>query len=106
MVRITLTDEQIRRIQQAHEAVQLCDPKGNVLCTVQYEFTPEFIAELKRRAGSPGPWFTGEQVQTRLQALQKEWDRTGGFDEAYMHEFLGRLEQSDPGHLRADKANP
>jgi hypothetical protein len=39
-------------------------------------------------------------VQARLQALQAEWDRLGGFDEAYMREFLARLNQSDPGYMR------
>jgi len=37
-------------------------------------------AEVKQRGKSPGPFFTGAQVQARLQALQTEWDRTGGFD--------------------------
>jgi hypothetical protein len=54
----------------------------------------------ERRAASPGPSFTGEQVQARLRALQEEWDRTGGFDEAYMHSFLERLDKEDPGHFR------
>jgi uncharacterized protein YmfQ (DUF2313 family) len=64
------------------------------------ELTPEMIAELKRRAASPGPWFTGAQVQAGLQALQAEWDRTGGFDEAYMQQFLKSLDVADPGHRR------
>ena len=64
------------------------------------ELTPEMIAELKRRAESPGPWYWGEQVQARLRALQEEWDRTGGFDEVYMREFLARLDKADPGHMR------
>jgi hypothetical protein len=64
------------------------------------EFTPEMTAELKRRAAGPGPFFTSEQVQARLRALQEEWDRTGGFDETYMREFLARLDAADPGHMR------
>jgi hypothetical protein len=35
-----------------------------------------------------------------LRALQEEWDRTGGFDEAYMHAFLERLDAADPGRMR------
>lgn len=64
------------------------------------EFSPEEIAEAKRCANSPGPWYTSEQVQARLRALQGEWDRIGGFDESYMHEFLSRLNATDPGHMR------
>ncbi len=63
------------------------------------ELTPEMIAELKRRAASPGPFFTGEQIQARLKALEEEWDRTGGFDEEYVRQFLARLDTADPGHM-------
>ena len=63
-------------------------------------WTPEEIAEAKRHAASPGPWYTSEQVEARLRALQEEWDRTGGFDEAHMREFLRNLDEADPGHYR------
>ncbi|MBL8800244.1 MAG: hypothetical protein JNM56_40560 [Planctomycetia bacterium] len=101
MVQVILTEEQTRRLKQSWETVQLCDPQGSIICTVQPEMTPEFIAELKRRAASPGPWFTGAQVQARLRALQEEWDRTGGFDHAHMQTILARLDEADPGHFRA-----
>jgi len=68
------------------------------------EFTPEEIAEFKRRAASPGPFFTGEQVQDRLRALQEEWVRMGGFDHVYMKAFLARLDAADPGHMRQKEA--
>ena len=101
MVQITLTEEQARVVQQSQvEPLQLCDPHGKVLRTIEPEYTKEYIAELKRRAAAPGPRFTGAQVQARLQALQQEWDRTGGFDEVYMTEFLARLDAADPGHMR------
>ncbi|HEV3260552.1 MAG TPA: hypothetical protein VG013_27095 [Gemmataceae bacterium] len=100
MLHVMLTEEQAARLRRTFESVQLCDPAGNVLLTVEPETTKEFIAELKRRAASPGPFYTGEQVQARLRALQEEWDRTGGFDEAYMREFLARLDGADPGHMR------
>ncbi len=100
MVRISLTQEQVRRIWNHLEPVQLCDPQGTVVCTLEPDSSKGFLAELKRRAASPGPWYTGEQVQARLQALQAEWDRTGGFDEDYMREFLARLNEANPGHMR------
>lgn len=105
MVRVVLTEEQARVFSQAMEdPVQVCDPAGKVLAVIPPEMNKEFIAELKRRAASPGPFYSGQQVQARLQALQKEWDRTGGFDEKYMHEFMAKLDESDPPHMRAKRA--
>ena len=68
--------------------------------------TPEEIAELKREAASPGPWYSGQQVAARLRELEKEWERTGGFDEAYMHTFIARLDEEDPGHFRVSAEIP
>jgi len=68
---------------------------------IEPDLTPEMIAELRRRAASPGPWYTGAQVEARLRAPQEEWDRTGGFDHCYMRDFLGRLNVNDPGHMRS-----
>src|SRR5262249_568911 len=101
MVQVILTEEQARLFREAvGQRVQLGDPRGKVLAQIEPEMNPEFLAELKRRAASPGPWYTGAQVQARLHALQEEWDRTGGFDEAYMRAFLQRLNAADPGHMR------
>lgn len=101
MTEIILTPEQAALLAQAPGRVAVRDPKGNLIGHFEpFILTPEEIAELKRRAASPGPWYTGSQVQARLQALQEEWERTGGFDEAYMQEFLERLNAADPGHMR------
>ena len=100
MPELVLTAEQARIVAQALGPVTVRDPTGKVLGHLQPRLTPEMVAELKRRAASPGPFFTGAQVQARLQALQAEWDRTGGFDEAYMRAFLERLNAADPGHMR------
>ncbi|HXG09568.1 MAG TPA: hypothetical protein VNK04_07245 [Gemmataceae bacterium] len=97
---LILTEEQTKVVTQALGPVTVRDASGNVLGRMEPKYTPEMIAELKRRAASPGPWYTGEQVQARLRALQEEWDRTGGFDKAYMLEFLKRLNEADPGHMR------
>ena len=96
-----LTDEQAKVLAQATGPVPVTDAHGPELGHIEPKLTPEMIRELKRRGASPGPFFTGEQVQARLLALEKEWERTGGFDEAYMHEFLARLDADDPGHMRA-----
>jgi uncharacterized protein YmfQ (DUF2313 family) len=97
---LILTEEQTKIVTQSWGPMPVRDPNGKVLGRLEPTLTPEMIAELKRRAASPGPWYTGEQVQARLQALQTEWDRIGGFDEAYMHAFLNRLDTADPGHMR------
>lgn len=100
MSEIILTEEQARIVAASCGPVAVRGPGGQVLGHIEPELTPEQIAELKRRAASPGPFFSGAQVQARLQALQVEWDRTGGFDETYMNEFLARLDEADPGHMR------
>ena len=95
MPELILTTEQAQIVVRALGPVTVRDPSGNVLGCLEPKLTPETIAELKRRAASPGPFFTGAQVQARLRALQEEWDRTGGFDRDYMRAFLGRLQAED-----------
>ena len=62
MTKITLTEEQMKVVRQFKATVQVCDPQGIIVGTVDPELTPEFIAELKRRASVPGPRYTSEQV--------------------------------------------
>jgi hypothetical protein len=82
-------------VRQACANVAVCDPKGNVLGTVDPDLTPEFIAELKGRAAAPGPRYTSEQVRNHLRLLQEAWDREGGFDEARMREILQEIRQAE-----------
>jgi uncharacterized protein YmfQ (DUF2313 family) len=103
MQELILTEEQAKLVAQAAGPVRVKDPQGNLLGHLEPELTPDMIAELKRQAASPGPFFTGAQVQARLRALEAEWERTGGFDAAYMHEFLGKLDAADPGHMRGER---
>lgn len=97
---ITLTEEQLRILQESGGQAGVVDAQGNAYTPIRLELTAEQIAEMKRRAASPGPWYTGAQVQARLKALEAEWERTGGFDEAYMRAFMQRLNEDDPGHYR------
>jgi hypothetical protein len=98
MAEIVLTAEQAQVIRSAMDKpIQVRDPAGKLLAEIVPEWNQEFLGELKRRAASQGPWFTGEQVQARLQALKEEWDRRGGFGEAHMRAFLDDLNQADPG---------
>jgi hypothetical protein len=95
MNKIILTEEQLQVLHQSNSPVPVCHPQGKVLGTVDPDLTPEFIAEMKRRAASPGPWYTGEQVRRHLEALQEAWDREGGFDKARMHELLEQIRAAD-----------
>jgi hypothetical protein len=101
MPEIILTEEQATVLASATGPVAVKDRDGNLLGRLEPALTPAEIAELKRRAASPGPWFTGKQVQARLEALQAEWDATGGFDESRLKELLRSLDAADPGHMRA-----
>jgi uncharacterized protein YmfQ (DUF2313 family) len=103
MTVLTLTEEQARVVLASREPVQVCDAAGRILGSFTPQTPPvtaEEIAEIKRRLATSGVRFTGAQVQARLKALQEEWDRTGGFDEAYLRAFLQRLDAADPGHVR------
>lgn len=103
MPELVLTEEQTRAVVGAQGCIQVKDHRGNVLGRLHPNLDPAHIAEYKRLAASPGPWFTGQQMQSMLTALQTEWERTGGFDEAHMDLFLERLEVADPGHMRSDE---
>jgi hypothetical protein len=101
MKQFVLNDEQVKALTEAPREVEVRDSDGGLVGYLHFSlFTRAEIEEAKRRLASPGLCFTSEQVQSRLQALQQEWERTGGFDEAYMQEFLKRLDEADPGHIR------
>jgi hypothetical protein len=109
MPQIVLTEEQYKVYEAATEPVEIRAPGGELLVRLAHRLpheTPEFFAELKRRAETPGPVYSGEQVRRRMSALQAEWDRLGGFDKAYMREFMKKLDESDPPQMRhRDKAS-
>jgi hypothetical protein len=87
-------------VRQAKSLVQVRDPHGLMLGTVDPEITPEFVAEMKRRARGPGPWWTGEQVRKHLQALQDVWEKEGPFDEMRMHQLLEEIRAADVPYFR------
>ena len=101
MKHLVLNDEQMKVVAEAQRQVEVRDSGGHLVGYLRFVgFAPAEIEEAKRRLASPGLCFTSAQVQSRLQALQQEWERTGGFDEVYMQEFLKRLDEVDPGHMR------
>lgn len=96
MPEIILTDEQAKQLAEAVAPLEVKDAAGRVVGRLDPVLTPEFIAELKRRAAAPGPRYSGAQIQARLQALQAEQERVGRFDAQYARAFLDRLEQANP----------
>jgi hypothetical protein len=81
MTRITLDQDLARRLHELIEPVELCDPSGKVLGMFSPQFdmsewepvTPEATEEeLDRRARSPGPWYTTEEVLEHLKNLDKK----------------------------------
>jgi uncharacterized protein YmfQ (DUF2313 family) len=100
MSELILTEEQANIVASAWGPIPVRDKKGQILRHMEPKLTSEMIAQLMRRAQSPGPGYTGDQMQARLRALQDEWDRTGGFDSDYMYNFLAALDEKDPGHMR------
>jgi hypothetical protein len=107
MPQIILTEEQFRVYKDSTEAVDIVGPSGHSVGRIAGPLaheTPEFIAEALRRLNAPGPRYSSEQVRRRLAALQAEWDRTGGFDKAYMREFMKKLTEADPPCISREAA--
>ncbi len=95
MTQIVLTPDQVKVYHQAKEPVQVCDAQGRVLGTLPPDHSTEFIAELKRRAQSPGRRFTSEQVTRHMQALAEVWKREGPLDEKRTLEVLEEIRAED-----------
>ena len=77
MVIINLTPEQAQLMQNTQEEIYLHDPLGKTLGYVkklpkETSITAEEIEEYRRRAKSPGPWYTFEEVLAKLKALEAE----------------------------------
>lgn len=95
MTCLVLTEEQARTVAEADQNLRVCGPNGRMVGYLYPVSTPqteeEIIIEAKRRLAADEPRHSGKQVQQMLQALDKEWARTGGFNEAYMHAFVNGL---------------
>jgi hypothetical protein len=96
MPEIVLTEEQARVVAGPPSPVVVKDPSGRVIGQFDPIPSPEWIAEMKRRAATPGPRYSSASVTAMLDALQVERDRIGPFGADYALEFVRRLEESDP----------
>lgn len=96
MPEIVRTEEQARQLAGTVARVEVKDASGRVVGYMEPLPTPEFIAEMERRAARPGPRYSGTAVIAMLDALQAERDRIGPFSVEYMEEFVQGLEQAAP----------
>lgn len=77
MAELIVSDEQARMLSKTGGVVVLKDQQGNVVggayrtgrVDLKKVFTPEQIAEAKRRSQSKGPWLTTSQVLEHLRTL-------------------------------------
>jgi len=71
MTRLVLTPEQTRLIAESREPIQVCDPHGDVLTTIEPpDFTPEEISEAAKAADSNEPRYSTQQVLDHLRSLE------------------------------------
>jgi hypothetical protein len=91
MTRITFTPEQTDIFTTTEDPIEVCDPQGTVLGTIHPPRLLEIIAECKRRAKSPGPWYSSAQVRETLRILQDTWDKEGPFGKERLDEILQEL---------------
>lgn len=96
MPEIVLTEEQAKLLAGAPGPVTVRDPSGAAVGSLDPR-EAAMIARARQRAANPSPWvYPSAAVTAMLGALQAERDRIGPFDAAYAHEFVRRLEESDP----------
>ncbi len=96
MPEIVLSEEQARVLAGATTAVVVRAPGGAAVGVLD-PAEAEIIAEARRRLALPGRGVNvpAAAVQAHLDALQAEWDRTGGFDPAHARATIDRMRTAD-----------
>ncbi len=92
MTQITLTPEQAKLFHQSKEPIAVCDTDGKVIGTLPPDYSAEFIAELKRRANTRGPWFSGADVQKMFQYLEDAEQREGNLSKERLDSLVREFE--------------
>ena len=92
MTQIVLNPDQAKLYRQATAPVQVCDPHGKVLGTLPPEYSAEFIAEQKRRAASPGPWYSGDDLQAMFRSLEAAELKEGPIDDVRLKQLVDEFE--------------
>jgi hypothetical protein len=105
ITQLVLTEEQAQLVRSASGPVQICDPVGNVLAharpVVGLEQLDPIDREavenyLRRRHEPKQKGYSSQHVQAMFQTLEREWQRTGGFDKAHLNAFLERWRSENP----------
>jgi hypothetical protein len=94
---ITLTEEQVRLLQETADSVEVRAPDGHVL-TFMKPLDPalvETILECKRRLATPGPRIPSSQVKAMLRRFE-EIDQSEGMTHEKMEEVLRRVLAGEP----------
>jgi hypothetical protein len=96
MKEVILTNEQAKLIAESTEPIELRDVAGTVVVKID-PIDALALADHRRRkqSGQPAVAIPGERVRAHLSALQAEWERTGGFDEAHLRKVLAKLRAED-----------
>jgi hypothetical protein len=92
MTQIVLSPDQAKLYHQATAPVQVCDPHGKVLGTLPPGYSAEFIAEQKRRAASPDPWYSGDDVQAMFRSLEAAELKEGSINDARLKQLVDEFE--------------
>ena len=96
MPEIVLTEEQARVLAGADTGVVVRGPDGAAMGMLDPR-DARALARARQRAANPSPYYyTSASVTASLDALQAERDRIGPFSAEYAHEFVRKLEESDP----------
>lgn len=72
MPEIVVDERQARIISEATSPVEIRDPQGRLLATIEPLFTAAEIAEARQRLHSNSPVFSSEEVRTHLRELEAQ----------------------------------
>jgi hypothetical protein len=96
MNEVILTDDQVKAITEARGLVELRDAAGTIVVKFDPMDAQALASHRKRKAsGVQQAMIPGDRVRAHLEALQAEWDRTGGFDEVHLRALLAKFRSED-----------
>lgn len=72
MTIIVIDPQQAKIISEAEDQVEIRDADGQHVGYVARGFTPNEVAEARRRLDSEGPWYTTQQVVEHIRSLAAE----------------------------------
>jgi hypothetical protein len=96
MPEIVLTEEQARVLAGVTQPVDVRDPDGNALGSLDPRDAAVLARHRLRKKTPRDTWYTSEQMRAQFDALQAERDRIGPFDADYALEFAEQLQKDDP----------